>query len=80
VDEVALKQVSGFSQFFSFPLLIIKTPLLQTHLSLSHEMCDSPDQVAYYHTFNPKLGASSVTWHMAGPQNKGSLVYGETGE
>jgi hypothetical protein len=33
---------------------------------LFHEMYDSPDQAAHYHTVTLNLGASYVTWHMAG--------------
>jgi hypothetical protein len=51
---------------FDFPQLIIITPLLHTHLSLPHEVCDIPDQAADHHTLCPKLGASSMTWHLAG--------------
>jgi hypothetical protein len=53
VDEEALEQ--------GFPPLIIIPPLLHTHLSPPHEVCDSPDQAEHYHTLDPKLGASSVT-------------------
>jgi hypothetical protein len=55
-----------FSEFISFPLLIIIPPLLHTHLSPPHEVRDSPDQTAHYHTLGPKLGASSLTQHSAG--------------
>jgi hypothetical protein len=55
-----------FSKFFSFPLLIIIPPLLHTRLPPPHEVCNSPDQGAHYHTLGPKLGASSLTWHLAG--------------
>jgi hypothetical protein len=37
---------TAFSQFFSFPLLIIIPPLLHIHSSQPHQMCDSPDQAA----------------------------------
>jgi hypothetical protein len=49
-----------------FPLLVIITPLLHTNLSPPHEVCNSPDQAAHYHTLGPKLGASSLTRHLAG--------------
>jgi hypothetical protein len=55
-----------FSEFFGFPLLIFILPLLHTHLSPPHEVCDSLDQTAHYHTLGPKLGASSLTGHLAG--------------
>jgi hypothetical protein len=35
--------------FFRFALLIAIPPLLHTHLSLPHEVCDSPDHAAHYH-------------------------------
>jgi hypothetical protein len=54
------------SQFFGAPLLIIIPPLLHTHLSPPYEVCDSPDQAAHYHTLGPKLGAASLTRHLAG--------------
>jgi hypothetical protein len=57
---------SRFScEFLGFPLLLIIQSLLYTDLSLPHEVCDSLDQVAHYHTLGPKLQASSLTWHMA---------------
>jgi hypothetical protein len=57
---------SVFSEFFSFPPLIIIPPLLHTHLSPPHAVCDSPDQATHYHTLGPMLGASSLTRHLAG--------------
>jgi hypothetical protein len=45
--------------------VLIIPPLLYTHLSLPHEMRASPDQAAHYHTLGPKLGASSLTEHVA---------------
>jgi hypothetical protein len=61
-----------FSEFFGSPLSIQYTisPLLCTHLSLPHEVCDSPDQAARYHTLGPKLWASSLTWHLAGTEER----------
>jgi hypothetical protein len=59
VDEVALEQV--FSEFFGFPPLITIPPLLHTYLSPPHEVCDSPEQAAHYHTLGLKLEASSLT-------------------
>jgi hypothetical protein len=41
------------------PVTVIP-PLLISHLSLPHEVCDSSDQV--------KLGASSLTQHLAGKE------------
>jgi hypothetical protein len=63
VDEVTLEQV--FLRVLWFPLIIIIPPLLHTHLSPPHEVCDSPDQAAHYHTLSPKLGASSLIRHFA---------------
>jgi lipid-A-disaccharide synthase-like uncharacterized protein len=40
--------------------------MLYTHLSLPHKVYDSPDQAAHYHTLDPKLVASSLTWHLTG--------------
>jgi hypothetical protein len=53
------------SEFFGSPLLIIIPPLLYTGVSPPHEVCDSPDQAAQYHTTSFKLGASSLTEHSA---------------
>jgi hypothetical protein len=61
---VALEQV--LYKFFSFPMLIIIPLFHHTHLSLPHEVCNSPDQAAQYRTLGPKLGASSLAWHLAG--------------
>jgi hypothetical protein len=58
VDNVAVGQV--FLEFFIFPLLIL--------ISLPHEVCNRPDQAAYYHTLGPKLGASSLYQHFAGTE------------
>jgi hypothetical protein len=53
-------QWAGFSPIsLVFLLLFIIPPLLHTHLSPLHEMCNSSDQAAHYHTLGPKLGASS---------------------
>jgi hypothetical protein len=59
MDKVELGQVFWFS-----PVSVIP-PLLHTHLSPPREVCDSPDQAARYHTLGPKLGASSLTRHLA---------------
>jgi hypothetical protein len=60
VEKVAL----GTSQeFFGFLLLVRIPPLLHNHLSPPHDVCDSPDQAAYYHALGPKLVASSLTRH-----------------
>jgi hypothetical protein len=59
VDEVALDDIF---EFFGLLPLITIPPLLHTHLSPPHEVCDSPDQAAHYQTLGPKSGA----WHLAG--------------
>jgi hypothetical protein len=66
IFEVALGQV--FLQLLGFPLLIIIPPWLHTQLSPHHKMYDNPDQAAHYHTVGPKLEASSLTQHLAGPK------------
>jgi hypothetical protein len=64
VDEVALEQFS--LQFRRFFLLIIMLASLRSHLSSPHEVCDSPDQAAYYHILGSKLEDSSLARHLAG--------------
>jgi hypothetical protein len=64
VNKVALEQV--FAQVLLFSLLVTIPPLLPTHLSSPHLVCDSSDQVAQYHSLGTKLGASSVTQQLAG--------------
>jgi hypothetical protein len=51
--------------FFRFPPVSIIPPLLRTYVSPSHEMCNSPDLAAHYHTLCPELGASPLTRHVA---------------
>jgi hypothetical protein len=63
-DKVALGQ--GFLEVLLLSPVSIIPPLFPTHLSQPHEACDSPDQAAHYHTLGPKLGASSLTQHLAG--------------
>jgi hypothetical protein len=58
------------SELFGFPLSNIIPPLLHTHLSPPHEMCDSPDQVAHNHKLGPKLGASSLIRHVVGREER----------
>jgi hypothetical protein len=58
VDRVALGQV--FLWVLWVALVGIIQPLYHNHQSLPHEVCNSPDQSAHYHTLGPKLGASSV--------------------
>jgi hypothetical protein len=58
VGEVAL-------EFFGFTLLIIIPPQLHTYLSPPHEVCNTTDQAAQYHTFGPKFGASSLNRQLA---------------
>jgi hypothetical protein len=66
---------AGFSPFLCSPPLITISPFLHTHLSPPHEVCDSPDQAAHYHTLGAKLGASSLTQHLAGLGVKVSSSY-----
>jgi hypothetical protein len=56
----------GFSEFLGFSLLIVISPLILTNLSPLHEMCDSPDQAAHYHTLSPKFETSFLSRHVAG--------------
>jgi hypothetical protein len=56
ISEVAFEQI--------FLLLIVIPPLLRTHLSPPHEVCDSCDQASLYHTLGPTLGASSLIQHL----------------
>jgi hypothetical protein len=67
VDTVALGQV--FLRVRFCPVNVIPC-LLRTHLSQPHEVCDSPDQAAHYHALGPKLGASSLTRHLAGKKER----------
>jgi hypothetical protein len=53
-----------FLQFFPVNHQSIIPPLLCIHLSPPHEVCDSPDKAAHYHTLGPKLEAVSLTWHL----------------
>jgi hypothetical protein len=40
---------------FGFPLLILSTIDPYIHMSLTPEICESPDQVAHYHTLGLKV-------------------------
>jgi hypothetical protein len=72
VDEVALEQVF-LRDLFCIPLLIIIPTLLHTHLSPPHELCDSPDQVAHYHT---SVQVNSFLWPALGwSRSKNASVY-----
>jgi hypothetical protein len=58
--------IAGFSQSTSvFLCVIIILPLLNTCLPLPHNVCDNTNKAAHYHTLGLKLGASSLTWHLA---------------
>jgi hypothetical protein len=72
-DRAALGQ--GFLRVLLLSPVNIIPPLLHTHLSPSHEACDSSDQVAHYHTLGPKLGASSLTQHLAGTEETTVYIY-----
>jgi hypothetical protein len=72
-SQVTLSEIRGgrsgtaaISPIASVPLLITIPPLVHTYLSPPHEVHDSPDQAAHYHTLGPKLVASSLTRHLAG--------------
>jgi hypothetical protein len=61
----------GFSLSSSvFPCQYIIPPLLHTYLSPPREVCSSPDQATHYHTLGPKLGASYLTRHWAGTEER----------
>jgi hypothetical protein len=68
MDKVALGQ--GFLRVLWFSPINIIPSLLNTHLSPPHEGCDSSDQAAHYHIFGPKLGAPSLTWYLAGTEER----------
>jgi hypothetical protein len=68
VDKVALGQ--AFLRDLRFSPVNIIPPLLHTHLSPPHQVCDSPDQAARYHTLGAMLGASSLTLHLVGTRGK----------
>jgi hypothetical protein len=55
-----------FSEFFGFPCQYHST--IAPYSSAPHEVCESSDQAAHYHTFGPKLGASSLARHLAGTE------------
>jgi hypothetical protein len=58
---------NGTGTGFSRSCLVFNIPqLLYIHLSPPHEVSDSPDQAAHYHTPDPKLESPSLTWHLAG--------------
>jgi hypothetical protein len=60
---VALGQV--FLRALRLSPVDIIPPLRHSHLSRPHEVCDSADQAAHYHTLGPKLGTLSLTQPMA---------------
>jgi hypothetical protein len=55
---------AGFPQVLRFSPASIIPPLLQTRLSPPHDVCDSPDQAAHYHTLGHILEASSLTRYL----------------
>jgi hypothetical protein len=73
VGAVSLQLVS--SEFVYFPLFIISPSLPHTHLSPPHEVWDSPEQAANYHThwFEVRgfISDPAIGWS----RNKVSLVY-----
>jgi hypothetical protein len=77
VDKVALGQV--FFQLLRFSPASIIPPLLHSHLSPPHEVCDSPDQAAHYHTsvlryelHDPSLGWKGENKYTSTEQAVGS--------
>jgi hypothetical protein len=68
---------TGFSlRVIRFSPVNINPPLLHTHLSPPHQVCDSPDQAAHYHTLSTKLGASCLTWHLSRTEERSiSLIF-----
>jgi hypothetical protein len=67
VDKVALGR---FSPSTSVSPANIIPPLLHSHLSPPHEVCDCSDQAAHYHNLGPKLGASLLTRHIGWKQKE----------
>jgi hypothetical protein len=66
---------TGFLRVLRFSPVSIIPPLLHTHLSPPHEVCDSSDQAAHYHALGPKLGASSLTRNLAGKEERNVMLY-----
>jgi hypothetical protein len=65
VDKVALGQVFLRVLWFSSVVSLFH------HCPIPlHEVCDSSNQVAHYHKLGPKLGASSLTQHLAGREER----------
>jgi hypothetical protein len=60
-------------ELFDFSLPVTIPPLHHVHLSLPHEVYDSPDQAAHFHILCTKLEASSLTQHLA--YLRGNIVY-----
>jgi hypothetical protein len=61
---------TGFSHISAVCPVSIIPPLLHTHLSPPHAVCDSSDQTAHYHALGPKLRASSLTRYLAGMEER----------
>jgi hypothetical protein len=70
-----LKFKGQFIYLFGFFLLIFISELIHTYPSLPHEVSDNPKQAAHYHTLGPKLGASFLTWHVAGLRVKAAKLF-----
>jgi hypothetical protein len=73
VDKVHRER--SFSEFFGFSCEYNSTVAVRTHLSPPHEVCDSPEQAVHYHTLGTKLGASSLTRHLAGTEERSIYIY-----
>jgi hypothetical protein len=54
VNKMTLGQVSPW--VLQFSLSIYHSTIAPYSSVTTHEMCDSPDQAAHYHTLSPKLG------------------------
>jgi hypothetical protein len=72
MDKLKLAHV--FLRVLRFSPVSIFPPLLHTHLSQPHKVCHSPDQAAYCHTLDPKLGASPLTQHVTGTEDLRSII------
>jgi hypothetical protein len=66
---------TGFSPSSSvFTSQYNNPPLLQTHLSPPLDICNRSDQAALHHTFGNKLGASCLTRHLAGTDDRSIIL------
>jgi hypothetical protein len=68
VENLAQGQV--FSEFFGFPSQY-HSAITYVHLSLPHEVCNSPNQAAHYHTVGTLV--STLTQHLVGTEERSSI-------